>query len=53
MSDGFAVQETPMLTRDELKRRVCEAITQSAEAIITIGEAIRCHPELGFKEYRG
>jgi amidohydrolase len=36
----------------ELKRQVCETIDQHADAIITIGETIRHHPELGFKEFR-
>ena len=40
------------MTRDELKQRVHEAIERHAEAIVAVGEAIRRHPELGFKEHR-
>ncbi|HEU5322318.1 MAG TPA: M20/M25/M40 family metallo-hydrolase, partial [Methylomirabilota bacterium] len=35
-----------------LKQQVCEAIDRRAEAIITLGETIRRHPELGFKEFK-
>ncbi|HYE94173.1 MAG TPA: amidohydrolase [Terriglobales bacterium] len=38
------------MTRDELKRQVWEAIDRRADAVIGIGETIRKHPELGFKE---
>ena len=38
------------MTRDELKQRVDEAIERHADEIVTVGEAIRRHPELGFKE---
>ncbi|MBM4440815.1 MAG: amidohydrolase [Candidatus Rokubacteria bacterium] len=38
------------MTRDELKRQVWEAIDRRADAVIGIGETIRTHPELGFKE---
>jgi amidohydrolase len=38
------------MTRDELKQRVGEAIERHADEIIAVGEAIRRHPELGFKE---
>jgi amidohydrolase len=38
------------MTRDELKRQVWEAIDGRADAVIGIGETIRKHPELGFKE---
>jgi amidohydrolase len=41
-----------MPTRDEVKRAVCEAIDRNAERIIGIGETIRRHPELGFKEFK-
>ena len=41
-----------MPTRDEIKRQVCEAIDRSAERIIALGETIRRHPELGFKEVK-
>jgi len=37
---------------DELKRRVWEAIDRRAGTIIELGERIRRHPELGFKEVR-
>jgi amidohydrolase len=40
------------MTRDELKQRVGEAIERHADEIIAVGEAIRRHPELGFKELR-
>jgi amidohydrolase len=39
------------MTKDELKRRVYEAIDGRAEEIIGLGERIRAHPELGFKEF--
>src|SRR5207247_9999907 len=54
MSDGFRRREderTPM-TRDELKQRVYQAIDQRADEIIGLGEQIRRHPELGFKEVK-
>jgi amidohydrolase len=38
------------VTRDELKQRACEAIERRAEQIVAVGERIRRHPELGFKE---
>ena len=40
------------MTRDELKQRVDEAIERHADEIIEVGETIRRHPELGFKESR-
>jgi len=40
------------VTRQELKQRVHEAIERHAQAIIAVGEQIRRHPELGFKELR-
>ncbi|HEU5323286.1 MAG TPA: M20/M25/M40 family metallo-hydrolase, partial [Methylomirabilota bacterium] len=40
------------MTRAELKQRVWEAIERRAEQIVQIGERIRRHPELGFKESR-
>ncbi len=40
------------MTKDELKRRVWEAIDRRSEAIIGLGEQIRLHPELGFKEFK-
>ena len=38
------------MTRDELKQRVSETIERHADEIVGVGEAIRRHPELGFKE---
>ena len=40
------------MTKDELKTRVWGAIDQRADAVIGIGERIRRHPELGFKEIK-
>jgi amidohydrolase len=40
------------LTKDELKRKVCEAIDKRAAEIIGLGEDIFAHPELGYKEFR-
>ncbi len=40
------------MTRDELKQRVWEAIDRRSEDIIGLGERIRAHPELGFKEFK-
>src|SRR5881296_2199351 len=40
------------MTRDELKLRVDEAIERHADEIVGLGEDIRRHPELGFKESR-
>lgn len=36
----------------QLQDRVCERIDAHREEIIAIGEDIRVHPELGFKEFR-
>jgi len=38
------------MTRTELKERVYAAIDRRAEEIVRLGERIRKHPELGFKE---
>jgi amidohydrolase len=38
------------MTRDELKREIWRAIDQRADTVIEVGETIRRHPELGFKE---
>src|SRR5437667_8008233 len=38
------------MTKDELKTQVWRAIDQRADAVVGIGERIRKHPELGFKE---
>ena len=40
------------MTRDELKQRISETIERHADQIVAVGEAIRRHPELGFKELR-
>src|SRR5438128_3687240 len=40
------------MTRDELKQRVYEAIDRRSDDIIGLGEQIRRHPELGFKEVK-
>jgi len=39
-----------MPTREECKRLICDAIDRRADQIIQVGETIRHHPELGFKE---
>jgi len=41
-----------MPSKEELKRKVCEAIERRTDALIEIGETIRHHPELGFKEFK-
>src|SRR3989442_866728 len=54
MSDGFRRREderTPM-TKDELKRRVWEAVDRRREEIIRLGEQIPRHAELGFQEVK-
>jgi amidohydrolase len=40
------------MTRDELKQRVYQAIDRRSEEIIGLGDRIRSHPELGFKEVK-
>jgi amidohydrolase len=40
------------MTKEELKGRVYEAIDRRGDDIIRIGERIRSHPELGFKEVK-
>ncbi|MBI4629663.1 MAG: amidohydrolase [Candidatus Rokubacteria bacterium] len=40
------------MTKDELKRRVWQAIDRRGEEIVGLGEGIRGHPELGFKEVK-
>src|SRR5437016_7951574 len=40
------------MTKSELKQRVYEAIDRRGEEIIGLGEQIRRHPELGFKEVK-
>jgi amidohydrolase len=39
-------------SRDRLKQEICQAIDRRAEAIVALGETIRRHPELGFKEFK-
>src|SRR5258705_13816123 len=39
-------------TKETLKQSICAAIDRNAERIITLGERIRRHPELGFKEFK-
>lgn len=41
-----------MVDTRELKERVCRVIDAHREEIVAIGEDIRVHPELGFKEFR-
>lgn len=40
-----------MTSREELKKRACEAIDKRAEELYEIGDAILRRPELGFKEF--
>ena len=40
------------MTKEELKQRVWSAIDQRRDDIIALGEGIRHHPELGFKEVK-
>ncbi len=40
------------MTKDELKQRVYESIEGRGQEIIDLGEQIRRHPELGFKEVK-
>ena len=37
---------------DNLKRQLFDAIERRSEEIIAIGEGLRRHPELGFKEVK-
>jgi amidohydrolase len=41
-----------MPTREDVKKKVCEAIDRRAEEIVRVGETIRRSPELGFKEFK-
>jgi hypothetical protein len=55
MSGGFprlATDEEDDRTKDELKQRVYQAIEQRGDEIIGLGEPVRHHPELGFKEVK-
>jgi amidohydrolase len=40
------------MTKDDLKRQAHQAIDRRADEIVTLGEEIRRHPELGFKEFK-
>src|SRR2546423_6843822 len=40
------------MTKNELKERVYAAIDRRAEEVVWLGERIRKHPELGFKEVK-
>ncbi|HKA63896.1 MAG TPA: amidohydrolase, partial [Methylomirabilota bacterium] len=40
------------IQKDSLKQFICAAIDRNAERIIGLGERIRKHPELGFKEFK-
>jgi amidohydrolase len=40
------------MTREELKQRVSDTIERHADEIVGVGETIRRHPELGFKELK-
>src|ERR1700761_938766 len=42
----------PAIDKDELKKKVCEAIDRHANEIIELGETILHHPETGFNETR-
>ncbi|MGE5654811.1 MAG: amidohydrolase [Bacillota bacterium] len=41
-----------MMTKEELKQRVCAAIDRRAEELTEVGETIMRMPELGYKEWR-
>jgi amidohydrolase len=41
-----------MPSKEEVKRQLCAAIDRRADQIVKIGETIRHHPELGFKEVK-
>ena len=40
------------MTKEDLKRSVWQAIDRRGDEIIALGERIRRHPELGFKEFK-
>ena len=40
------------LSKQELKKRACEAIDKNADKIIEIGDSIFIEPELGYKEFK-
>lgn len=41
-----------MVTKELLKKRVCEAIDARRDELLAIGQDIFAHPELGYKEFR-
>lgn len=41
-----------MMTKEELKQRVCDAIDRRAAELTEVGETIMRMPELGYKEWR-
>ena len=46
----MVVASHPAMDKDQLKRRLYEAIDKRADEIIGVAEQIWKHPELGFKE---
>ena len=40
------------VSREELKRRACEAVDKNRDKIIAFGESVFAEPELGFKEFK-
>ena len=40
------------VSREELKRRACEAVDKNRDKIIAFGESVFAEPELGFKEFQ-
>lgn len=40
------------ISKEELKRRACEAIDKNRDKIIELGDSIFAEPELGFKEFK-
>ena len=40
------------MTKEELKKAVCEAIEKRFDDIKAFGESIFAEPELGYKEYK-
>ena len=41
-----------MLTKDQMKQRVCETIAAHRDRLVALGEDILRHPELGYREVR-
>lgn len=52
MLNPVAHRISAMIAKEELKRRVLDAIDARADEIIGVGEAIWRSPELGFKEFK-